>query len=306
MTNLSTKYTTPFGDPTVLLKKEIDVLKKSISEQLISLRKTTVKPMLDKTKTDIENTKKEIEVLETNVQKNKESKPSKYATDKSGSFILDAERGIKQNVDYANQYRNWIKKTTEAEELLITAKTKLWKYEATGTILQEAYTYGKSLKGADVKSFEIEKFINKQIDQLSTMTDNIDKVISVLPIALTPETANFGITIKNPKPIIKIKGDLDNMINTLNLDKITDKFNLKNSDMMSTKYVDRLINSAVNSKLYKQALSTAMPSIIIQDAFPHYSLLKPSNIPWIMFLYKDFVQVGARTYGFPSQIPLPL
>jgi hypothetical protein len=131
-------------------------------------------------------------------------------------------------------------------------------------------------------------------------------VIAPLPITMKPNTANFGITLKNTKPIIKIADELDDNINEGPLNKIVEKFYLKNSDMMSSKYGSKLTGTIINSKAFKTALTAANLTIMKKDPFPRYEKLTPINVPWVAFLYKDFVTTGARTYGFPSQLPPPI
>lgn len=310
MANLSPKYVVPIGDPTVMLKREMDALKRSISDQSMKLKKDRIKPLIDKTKQDIKSIKDEIKMLKQQLAKNKESKPKKIVIQENTGYVIsDIKNGVQQNLNYLNEYVEWNKRNAELTEAIATLKVKLWKQQIIVKTLQKIHDDGKSVKGVSPITDAIDesqKLIDKQVDKLIAIVDNADKIISVLPTALHPETANFGITIKNPKPVIKIAENLDDMVNIPVLDKITQKFELKNGYMMSTNYPETLVNTVINNKSYKQALSSAMSSIVIKDAFPHYSLLKPTNIPWVTFLYRDFVAQGARTYGWPGGLPLPI
>jgi len=138
------------------------------------------------------------------------------------------------------------------------------------------------------------------------MTDNIDKTLSPLPISMTPNTANFGITLKNTKPIIKIADQLDNNVNESIVSSITKKFKLQNAPMMSTAYKNTLSTTVINYSAYKKTLSAGMNTMIAKDPFPKYELLSPTNIPYVSFLYRDFVTAGAKTFGIPGQLPLPI
>jgi hypothetical protein len=49
-----------------------------------------------------------------------------------------------------------------------------------------------------------------------------------------------------------------------------------------------------------------MNSLIVKDQFPKYENLKLNNVPFMTFLIKDFVTVGAQTFGIPGMLPLPI
>ena len=129
--------------------------------------------------------------------------------------------------------------------------------------------------------------------------------MAALPITMKPDSANFTITLKNTKPIINIAKDLDDNINTEPLEKLLTKFRLNNEDLMSNKYVNLLEKSVLNYKLFTTALTAASILTVKKDPFPKYEALKPTNVAWLKFLYKDFVTIGAKTYGFPGQLPMP-
>lgn len=294
--NLSANHVTPFGDPTGALKREIQATKKAIMNQLTKLKKEVVKQMMDKTKDEINKKEEEIKSLKTSIKENKDTKPSKY----------EANGNKKKDSIYLKEFAVWNEDKLKLEESLVTAKTQKWTLTKKWKILNEAYKSGKSLKGSDKGLEQTEEMINKQFDKLNAMVDNLDKVIAPLPITMKPNTANFGITLKNTKPIIKIADDLDDNINEGPLTKVTDKFKLNNADMMSTKYGSKLSSSVMNTKAYKTALAAIKLTVVQKDPFPKYEALTPVNIPWIAFLYKDFVKVGAQTYGFPGQMPVPI
>jgi len=128
----------------------------------------------------------------------------------------------------------------------------------------------------------------------------MDNFLAPLPIVTKPETANFAFTIKNPKPVIKIATDIDQNINYGPLDKITEKFEPKNEDLMKTNYGPVLAKTFNNVKAYKTALKVAMPTIIKADPFPKYENLKPTNLPWMAFLLKGWAPTGKTCYGFPG------
>ena len=295
MANLSANHATPFGDPTAALKREIQALKKSIMDQLTNLKKSVVKKMMDDTKAKIDVKEEQLKSTKKSIQENKDAKPSKYAN------------GVKKkDVVYLKEFGLWNEKRATLQEALVTEKTEKWTLSKKWKIFNEAYKAGKSLKGADKGIEQTEKLINDQFDKLNSMVDKLDSIIAPLPITMKPNSANFGITLKNTKPIIKIADELDDNVNEGPLNKILVKFQLKNSDMMSSKYGSKLSSTILNSKSYKAALSAANIVMIQKDPFPKYEKLTPINVPWIAFLYKDFVTTGAKSYGFPGQLPLPI
>ena len=288
--NLSSDYNTPIGNPTAAIKREIQALKKSISEQQKNLRKSFVKKSMDATKLKLDAVDVELKETKKSLEKNKALKPSKYPKSKT----------------YYEDLLTWNQNILGLKEQITTLKTKKWTLEKTYKILDDAYKSGKSVKGADPGLEQSEKQINKQLDNLTSLVDKADKIIIPLPITMKPATANFGITLKNTKPIINIADELDDNINEGPLNKIFEKFKLKNDGMMATTYGSKLSGSIINYKAYKTVLSASMLAIVKKDPFPKYELLKVTNVPYLAFLYKDFVTTGAKSYGFPGQMPLPI
>lgn len=296
LANLSANHVTPFGDPTGALKREIQALKKAIMDQLVNMRKDIVKKMMDQTKAEIDKKEEEIKSIKNSIKENKDTKPSRY----------EANGNKRKDTIYLKEFAAWNEEKLTLEESLVTAKTQKWTLTKKWKILNEAYKVGKSVKGSGKAIEQTEEMINKQFDKLEAMVDKLDDIIAPLPITMKPNTANFGITLKNTKPIIKIAADLDDNINEGPLTKVTDKFKLNNADMMSTKYGSKLSTSIINTKAYKAALAAINLTVVQKDPFPKYERLTPVNVPWIAFLYKDFVKVGAQTYGFPDQMPVPI
>jgi len=300
--NLSTDFRVPFLDPTTLLKKEIQVLKQEISKRLKNLKEITIRPLLEETKNSINETNIIIANYKQEILNNKTAKPKRYFRNSSDNM----NQIIKQNVNYVSEFSNYLQREAEFQELLVSEQIRLFALQTKYKILNEALSLGKSLSGITDVIDQTEKFISTQLDNLSDLLDNINKILSYLPISLSPETANFGLTLKNPKPIINITGDLDDNINEVALDGIKTGFELKNSDLLSTNYSVKMSSSIINFKKYTLALSNAMVILVKKDAFPKYENLKPTNIRWVTFLYTDFVKIGAQTYGFPGNVPFPI
>jgi hypothetical protein len=305
--NFSTNYTLPFIDPIGLIKQEVDALKKEISEQITNLKKISLKPLMVETKKDIDRCIENINNYKQQIKENKSKKPSKYIDDKNGEFELgDIERGIQRNINYVDEYVKWTTRYTELAELVATEQIKLWKFQTKYRILQEAHDFGKPAEGISDSIDASQKFIDAQYASLTTIIDNANKLLATLPIAISPESANFGFTLKNPKPIINIAKELDDNVNDNVLNPIIEKFKLTNALTMSSNIENKLSKTIFNFKAYKTALLASMPLIITKDSFPKYELLTPLNLRWDEFLLKDFVTKGAQTYGFPGQLPLPI
>ena len=272
--NYTSDYSLPVADPTIALKNEISALKKTINQQISQFRKVTIKKMLDKIKSELTQAESQI---------------SQYKDQLTVSIAeKDAIRAL------------------ELRELIATTSITKWKLEQKYEILDNAYKTGASVKDVDTALAGQEKQLNAQLDKLTSMFDNVEKIIAPLPITLQPETANFGATLKNPKPLIKIKDRLDDNINEDALSKVTDKFRLDNADFMNSAYGTLLSKEMTNFDAYKSSLIENMPTIKTQDSFPRYEQLSVSNVQWMRFLYTDFVAKGARTYGFPGFDPFPI
>jgi len=293
--NLSTNNNTPLGDPIKLLKNEINELKKKISEQLNKLRKEEIKKILDETKKELDENILLLKKTQKEYENNKLNKPQKYINGQ-----------INEDENYLTKYKFWLEKNVELKKNILELKTIIWKLEKKYKILNDAYKRNKSVKGSGTNLEQSEEIVQKQLDNLETLIDKTDEILGALPISMKPESANFGMTLKNPKPIIKIANELDDNVNVEILDNLIKKFRLKNEDLMSTNYKSKLSNSILNYKMYKNILSANMMTIVKKDPFPSYSLMNPVNLPWIAFLYKDFVKVGSTTFGFPSFSPFPI
>ncbi|MFA5152665.1 MAG: hypothetical protein WC554_08915 [Clostridia bacterium] len=291
--NLSSGYNTPLGDPTKALRNEVKTLKKELTLQLSNLKRNVLKNYLDKTKKEIDDKTAQIDTAKEVIKLVKEQKPKKPSPATN-----------KQKAEYLQTYEEWVQYNASLKEQLLTLKTKRWTLEKKYKIVFQAYTIGSSLKGSTEPIEKNEEVIAKQYDKLDILTDKIDNILAPLPIAMKPNSANFGMTLKNPKPITNIAKDLNENINAEVLNNLTKPFTLKNEDLMSADYSAKLSNSIINYKKYRTTLSAANMQIVVKDAFPAYQNLKLVNIPWVSFLYKDFVKIGAKQYGFPGQNPL--
>ena len=288
--NLSSNYNLPIGDPFIALRKGISALKKEISDSLLKLKKNVLKKYLDKTKEDIDNINSEINNLNNEIKIHKENRPP---------------RTLKNLIEYGE----WKEKKLTLQEQSITLKTKKFKLSTKYRLIYEAYSIGKPIgenndpSDAILTSIEQqEKIINNQLDNLITLTDNLDKVLAPFPLTLQPETANFGPSLRTlPKFINEIDTNLDDNINYGKLNPIFNKFRLKNEDLMSSNYNSN--NSILNYNEYKNILSNSMSVIIQKDPFPKYEMLTAKNFlpgkPWGDFLRKKWAVRGGKIYGFP-------
>jgi len=196
------------------------------------------------------------------------------------------------------------------EKNLLTTKLDIWALTKKYQALRSVERGDKSVSGiSGLESIYLEeKLIDKKIATINEMIDDLDKIILTLPISIKPYTANFGITAKNPKPIIKIADNLEDNVNPAVIDNLIDKASLTSEDMMLPKSAHdlRIKTSTVNYSSLKKVLSASSLFTVTKDTFPKYEMLKPTNVQWLLFLYKDFVPTGAKTFGFPLQPPIPI
>jgi len=297
--NWSTEHHVPLADPTTLMKREIEVLKKTLTDQLAKFKKEILKEYLDKSKANI----KEVEIKISNIENQKRDlKIQKPKRDRTKNAKEDITR-------YTNEFYIWTTNMASLNEQILMAKKDKLVLETKYKIIKDAYDGSSIIQNPDPKIQALQKTqdqIDKQFAKLDILLENMNKFLSSLPTAAKPETANFAPTIKNPKPIIKMAEDIDQNINSGSLDKIIEKFEPKNEDLMKTNYGPSLAKTFNNTKAYKAALKLAMPTIIKADPFPKYENLKPTNLLWINFLNTKWAPVGAKTYGFPGMNPLPL
>lgn len=313
MANLSNNFVLPFADPLGAVKREIEEIKRQLAKSNEELKKLGIKPLLEKSKQRIEGHKENIENYRKSILKNKENKPKRYFSPEDKEFNLSNIRtGVQQNMHYVEEMTQWTTRFAEYEELLIAEQVKLWKEQTIYQGLYKAYTLGTPLKGISDELYKTQEFINSQLDKLSGLLDSANQALAALPVSITPMTANFGFTLKNPKPIIDIDDELDDNVNETILNPIIEKIRLSNTLTMAKNLEQKLNSLPINIFDFNAYLNTIVPlmslpvgGIIQKDAFPHYNLLKVTNFAWLKFLVK-FTSVGAKTYGFPGQLPLPI
>ena len=291
MVNYSTEYAMPILDPTALLKKQLEKLKGEINEQLQEFKESMLKEYLDKKTVELEGKVKEAEEAAAKVKEHKQLRPA----------------NTKKNEE---EITIWTQARDELQGPLDTLNLDKYKLEQQWQIVNDVFTSGgKLVKGgvadAGLKVIETtEALIEQQFERLNDIIDKMNDLIAPLPTTLQPNTANFGLTLKNPKPVINIADELDDNINDGVLEKINDQFRLNNESFLTG------VGMKFDYKSYITALDIAklLPppaSTVKKDPFPSYENLKPSNLQWLKFLATDFVPTGAVTYGIPGQLPPP-
>ena len=297
--NWSSEYHVPLADPTTLMKKEIEALKQTLANQLSQFRKDRLKASLDRAK---ENIKEEEQILKNLQEQKRILRTEKPKRNRS----MDPKEDIPR---YTEDLFRWTTNMAVLDERILTEKKNKFTAETKYKIIKDAYDGAPVAQNSDEKIQalrETENQITKKFDKLDVLLSNMDKFLAPLPITTKPETANFAFTLKNPKPIINMAKDIDDNINYGPLDKITEKFEPRNEDLMKTNYGPVSAKTFNNFKAYKTALKVAMPAMIKSDPFPKYENLKPSNLPWMTFLLKEWAPTGAKTYGFPGFPPVPI
>jgi hypothetical protein len=292
MVNYSSEYNTPLGNPTQPIKNEINALKKEITNEFKNLKQTVLKGYLDKTKNQVDQKDMEISANQSDMTHLRETKPP-------------------ANAKNAVEYGKWVEHNIVLKENLATLKIEKWKLELKYQIVYRAYTLGTPVKSNDTTDATLnnmeksENSLNSKLDGLVSLVEKVSSILVPLPITLQPETANFGLTLKNPKPVIQISDKLDEDVNQPVLDGITNTFKVKNDTLGTSNFKSSLSGTIMNSGAYRKALKTANLLIIKSDPFPKYENLKPLNVQWASFLLQKWVPTGAKSFGIPSQNPLP-
>ena len=284
--NLTSSYNVAVGDPVRAIRNEIDALKKEISEQISKFKKITIQKFIDINEKKIDSSQKNIKKYRERILEIKANKPSQ-------NKILE--------------YENWTEELLKAQELLKTEQINLWKLETKQKMLKDAKSLGTSLKETSEEFLDkTEKSINSKLDDLSSLVGKLNKVVAALPNAMEPYSVNFGMTLKNLNPVILIEDELDDNINEGPLKEIFDKFKINEDELTNLSFSEKIKSSIVNYDIYDNALSLANLLMIKKDVFPKYEKLDIKNVPWITFLYKNFVTTGAKTFGWPGYAPFPI
>ena len=312
--NWSSQNHVPLADPVTMIQREVDALKKEITKQIKSFKKITIKSFMDKAKIDVDNTTAVLVALNDERTVHKLTKPKRKRTltdpnDSKKEKIMTGVENTKAAAEYVEVLATWTTNGTAIAERILIAKRKKFIAETKYKILKDAYDGAPVTPYPDPKIQALEnteKNFASQFDKLDLLVEKMDNFLAPLPINTKPETANFAFTIKNPKPVIQMGKDIDQTIDDGVLDKIIEKFELKNENLMSSNYKTVLNQSFNNVKTYKSTLTAAMPNLITADPFPKFENMRITNLPWMAFLFKSWAPVGAKTYGFPGQIPLPI
>jgi hypothetical protein len=302
--NLSTEHHVPLVDPATILRKSADVVKKSITEQLKEFKNSVIQKALDREKDNIEYLTGEIERIDSALAQLRANKPKRNREEEAFGDK------VKAMATYTNELAVYEQTNLALIEEKSTAKVRLFSAETKWSMLKSAQNGASKVKAIDPITTAIQKTeegIDKAFAKLDAIIAKIDPFVAALPVATKPFTANFGFTLKNPKPIQKMAEDLDQTVNTGLLAKITQPFELDKEDLMSTDYGSKLDKSVVNGKLYLNTLAASSILLIPIDPFPKYERLKPTNLAWtVKFLLPNWGPVGGGQYGFPGFHKYPI
>jgi len=280
MVNYSTEYAMPILDPTIVLKNQLEELKKNINEQLKELKGSVLKKYMEKKNQEIKEKEKEISGLIKKINDHKFIRPAKTS------------KNLKE-------YNEWEETLNEIKKPELELKLEKFKLEKQHKIVYDAYSAGIKTEKSDIVDAPLktiqasEELIDKQFEKFDTIIDKMNAIVAPLPTTLKMNSANFGFTLKKPQPVINIAKELDDNVNEAPLQQINNRFKLKNEDFMKGPVV-------FNSAGFNTALNIAGLSLIKKDPFPAYEKLKITNLPWIKFLGTDFVPTGAKCYGIPG------
>lgn len=298
ISNLSSEYHVPLVDPLTIIRKSVEKIKKSLTQEIKQFKQITLKGYLDDTKNKINAKADEIDYLTEEKRLHKLKKPRLDRTKKGGRLI------------YIQKIAEWEEIQLQYSKQIFTLRAEKFALELKWKNVYDAYSGGKlSEEELDAKLNSMKKLeerIDKQFEKIDSLITSIEPALIPLPISTSPETANFAFTIKNPNPINEFGEDLNENINSSVLNPIINRFKLKNEAFMSTNFATETTNSMINWKKYTSLLKASRFAIVQKDPFPKYQNLKLTNIPWISFLYTKWAPSGAKTYGFPGFPPLPV
>ncbi len=299
-TNYSTNYNTPFGNPTALLKKGIESLKKSLSDQTVEFKQSVLKGYLTRTKKEVDTLNAKVDQITEDKREHKLTKPKnpRYPSD------TPAAEKIRGRLSYTKKLETWTENQVIYTEQLTSTKAQRFVVEKKYDIIYKAFSGDSKIEGDEkLVSFQKQQEqITAQLDKLNVLVDKLDKFLIPLPITMSPQTANFAFTPKSPKIINQWSKDLDDNVNQGAIDKVIEKFEPIADDYMSGNFK----NTQPTYGKLKTALKLAMPTMIKKDPFPKYENLSPVNLSWSKFLYTKWAVSGAQTYGIPGQPPFSI
>lgn len=270
------------------IKNEIKSLKAEANSMLKTLKTELITPIMQNIKSELTPIKQDIDYTNSLLTENTSNKP-----------VL--------KVKTVDSYAKW-----EAErDKLLAKKTKLIekkkalqvKYKA----LYDFQTTGKlnvdESSDSDVKKINvIQESMNKKLSKVDALMDKIDLTLGAMPSALAPNSINFGMTPKNPKPVISIDKDLTSLINDTALGNVLKLHKKSKEDLASINYTPK---SSMNLTDYYKTIKTTVNTIITNEPLPTYEKLSVTNVGFMLFANKMAV-TGAKTFGIPGMSPLPL
>jgi hypothetical protein len=297
ISNLSTEYHVPGLDPATIIRKSIETIKKELTGELKEFRQSLLRNYLDRTQREIDTKQFEVDTLVEEKRLHKLEKPRRDRSQPNNSII------------YIQQIAKWNEIQAGYTEQIAAQRTEKYGLELKYQIVYNALSGSNIEEAPDPKILamqQTEQQIDKKFEKLENLVVSIEPLLAPLPISTKPESANFAFTVKNPRPIINFGEDLNDNINRGVLDPIIERFKLKNESFMKSNFGAESSKSLTTSTPYTPALTLSRFTIVQKDPFPKYQNLKLTNVPWISFLYKDWVTKGAQTYGFPGFPPLPI
>lgn len=298
VSNLSDEHHIPLIDPATVLRKEADKLKKELVERLSNFKSEMLQRAMDDVKEDVEFLTGEVVRIEETQAVLRVNKPKR---DREEEAFGDR---VKAMAAYATEVVVWNTTKVSLIEEKSGVKVKLFGAQTKWDILKKAQDGASKVKVVDVQTKAIElaeNAIDKTFEVLKKTINSIDPFIAALPGATKPYTANFGFTLKNPKPIQEIADGLDDTIDNVLLAKIQAPFELEREDLMSADYGNIVDKSVVNGELYINTLAASSMLLRKSDPFPKYENLVAWNLPWTLkFLLPNWGIKGGMSYGIPG------
>lgn len=293
-TNYSSQHESPVVNPAGALKKEVDRIKKEVASLVEVFRFKGVKPFLDSKKAEIDKIDAGIKALQERRSKKRDEKPKR-----------DRELPrVKSIAKWTLETAKWKEEMTLIGEQILQEKRKKFTEALLWKKAYDVLSGGKIPPSEDPVLEGLrkqEEIIDGRLKTLDSLPPKITSLLSPLPTTMQPMTTNFGFTPKNPKPIIEVEDNIDDIINERILNGIIDSFKIPSPDsFLSTNFSPVLENSFANPEAFKKKLKAALPAIKKADPFPKYENLDVKNLQWIRFLTTAWTPIGGRTYGIPG------
>lgn len=169
---------------------------------------------------------------------------------------------------------------------------------------KDVYAIQSKMRGINMKS-DIESIktaessISASERNIDTILKNIDKLYASVPIGiLSPNSVNFGPSIKKYMLVTQIETSTDEKFDTKMLNGVISKYSIDNNVLATTNIDTETKKTKIRDCV--KSIDSILGLLSIKDVLPKYEKLKPSNIKFMYFLSSTFCVDGAKHFGLPG------